>query len=236
MMKKIKIIDYISDKGLIREVNEDFYKIDEKKEIVIVSDGMGGHDRGDIASKIVTEKFYNELNEIVVEIDGESEEIATRLIKAYLQHAVEQASIDIQGYSDKYNDNNIMGATVAGVFHLNGYDKLAVFHLGDTRVYKISNESINLLTNDHVSTQTNNKNVLSKAIGNFDSFPIDLQFIEYNENDLFLVCTDGVYNNIKDKQIYDIITGERDISNMIKENVYNAGARDNLTAVILTME
>jgi protein phosphatase len=235
-MKKIKIIDYISDKGLVRSLNEDFYKIDEKKEIVIVSDGMGGHDRGDIASKIVTEKFYNELNEIVAEIDGESEEIAIRLIKAYLQHAVEQASIDIQGYADRYNDNNTMGATVAGVFHLNGYDKLAVFHLGDTRVYKITAESIELLTDDHVSSHSKNQNVLSKAIGNFDSFSIDLQFIECNKNDVFLVCTDGVYNNIKDKQIYDIISKERDICNIIKENVYNAGARDNLTAVILTME
>lgn len=235
-MKNIRIIDKISDKGLVRLLNEDSYKVDERNELVIVSDGMGGHDRGDIASKIVTDKFYNELKEIAVEIHGESEEVASHLIKAYLQHAVEQSSIEIQNFSNTYNDNKIIGATVAGIFYLKEYQKLAVFHLGDTRVYKISNSTIEMLTKDHVSLENNNHNILSKAIGNFESFDIDLQFIDSQKDDIFLICTDGLYNSINDKSLYDIIKTRKNICNTFKEKVYEAGAKDNFTAVMLTVE
>ena len=60
----MKIIDFISDIGLERQVNEDSYLIDKKNNFAIVSDGMGGYEKGDIASKLIIKSFLNEISKI----------------------------------------------------------------------------------------------------------------------------------------------------------------------------
>jgi serine/threonine protein phosphatase PrpC len=236
MIYKFNIIDSISDVGKSRKINEDSYIIDSSNEIVIVSDGMGGHKCGDIASKIVIEKFHQELKDVVHEIDMEDEEISKRLAFAYLQHAVEQSSLEIESYAHNNDIKNIIGATVVGMFHLKESKKIVIFHLGDSRIYRLR-ESIEVITKDHINELADsNNNVLSKAIGNFETFEIELKFIDYNENDIYLVCTDGVYNGVSDKDMFDIISQNRDICNNLKTHIYKNGAKDNLTAAIIKME
>ena len=197
---------------------------------------MGGHHNGNIASQIVVEKFQQELLEVSQEIDMESNTISKRLAFAYLQHAVEQSTLEIESYAQKNNINDIIGATVVGMLHLKESEKLVLFHLGDSRIYRIR-DTIEGITEDH-SGELNqlNKNMLSKAIGNFNTFDIEIEFIDYKSEDTFLICTDGVYNSITDKEMFDIISQRRDVCSNLKEIIYKNGANDNLTAVILTME
>lgn len=236
---KIKIIDHLSDKGLVRDVNEDAYKLDASHGIIVVSDGMGGYTKGDVASDIVCEKFLHELKEFSISNNIEDEEVLYNLMVAYLNNATHQSAHEIITFVKNNNLEGVTGATVAGVYFYEHLNKAILFHLGDSRVYRIRDCKMEQMMEDHVINThgSGSSNVLTKAIGNFELFEVDISIVDTKEDDLFIVCSDGIYNFIEDKEIYDIISSNtRDICETIKKQVYNNGARDNLTMVLARVE
>jgi protein phosphatase len=236
---KVKVIDYICDVGLTRSTNEDCLKIDNKNGLVIVSDGMGGYSKGDIASQIVCDKFYDDLKELSSNEIFEDETLFINMLKVHLTNAIHQSTHEIIDYAKKYNMDGVIGATVGGVYFDDNLEKLAIFHMGDTRIYRIRDNTMEQMMDDHVVDDFINKknNTLTKAIGNFELFDIELSSHDVISGDKFVICTDGVYNFIDNKQIYDIILqNDRDICENIKNRIYENGAKDNLTIVIVGME
>lgn len=206
----------LSDKGLKRETNEDSFVVNKDKTLLVVSDGMGGYQNGDIASKIIVDIYEEDINNI------DTEDIST-----YLDASAKKASAKIKEYSLEKRVYKTIGATVVGVYKK---DNLALFHMGDSRVYRIRDKKIEQLSNDHIYKG----NVISKAIGNFDPFELEVNFTEYKENDIYLLCSDGICNFISDQEMNDIINNN-DLSKcckLIKEIVFSNGAKDNLTLIL----
>jgi protein phosphatase len=221
----------ICDIGLKRKVNEDSFFVDEENNFVVVSDGMGGYEKGEVASLIVVEEF----NKKLTEFHNLTNNIQTKqLLCEYLNEANEQASKVISLYAKQNKIDKTIGATVVGFYYLENVKKIVLFHIGDSRIYKIKSDNIEQLTNDHSVSN----NVLSKAIGNFNIFDLEINFIDFEYSDIFLVCSDGVYNCISNQELLFMIKNNSlDKScQKIKDIIYKNGAKDNLTLVVATIE
>ena len=222
------IKDYICDVGLKRNLNEDTYLINQENKYVLVSDGMGGHERGDVASNIVVQTYNEIFNDSL-----NSTCIDENKIYDMINISNKESTLKIKKFARDYKIKNTMGATIVGTIFDYENNKCYYFHLGDSRLYKISDNKITQLTIDH-SVESENKNVLSKAIGNFAAFDVDINSIDFGNNDIFFLCTDGVYNFISEDEILNIILNNTmNYSEIIKKKIYNNGARDNLTFVIV---
>jgi protein phosphatase len=220
----------ICDIGLKRKNNEDSFLINNQNDFVIVSDGMGGYEKGEIASLIVVEEFDKKLLEFH---NSNKDRQDKQFLTQQLNDANEQASKTISSYAKKNNIDKTIGATVVGFYRLEDTNQIALFHMGDSRVYRIRENKIEQLTNDH----SINNNTLSKAIGNFDIFDLEIGFVDFEYDDIFLVCSDGVYNCISNQELLMIIENNTlDKScQKIKDIIYKNGAKDNLTLVIATI-
>lgn len=242
-----------SDIGLKRKLNEDSYLINDNISLLVVSDGMGGYEKGDIASNVIVEKLdeimldYNEENEKTNQIE-ESDKDVENQIKSYLNMAIVKSREDIVKYAkDNSIDGNI-GATVVGLYKDINIDKIVVFHLGDSRAYRIRDNQIEQITIDHSVVEDMRRsgkysdeeiskignNVLSKAVGNFNDFELEMNFFDLKENDIFVLCSDGVSNFISDELLFDKIINntKEEAIDKIKNIIYKNGAKDNLTIVI----
>jgi serine/threonine protein phosphatase PrpC len=107
--------------------------------------------------------------------------------------------------------------------------------LGDSRVYRIRENSLTQLTNDH-STYQNNKEVLSKAIGNFDIFNLDINIFDMKKGDIILICSDGVYNFVQECEMLELKNSLDNYCEMIKKIIYQNGAKDNLTLIVVEVK
>jgi len=215
------------DVGLKRKINEDSFLVDKQNNFAIVSDGMGGYEKGEIASAFIVEEFAKQLQQYVNL--GEKQYTKDKII-SYLNKANERSSKKISIYAKNHNIKKTIGATVVGLYFATAIDKLVLFHLGDSRIYKIYDNKIEQITVDH----SIGNNVLSRAIGNFDIFELEINFIDFKKEDIYLIRSDGIYNYISNKELLDVIINEKLDSScdIIKNIVYKNGAKDNLTLII----
>ena len=240
--------DYISgatDIGKMRENNEDYFLISKEKNLFIVSDGMGGHNAGEIASlnatKTVDAHFTPQLiQEIKTQPDRIRDEIISSIKKAHNQ--VRDMARHIPSYSG-------MGCTivVAMVFR----DSLHVGHIGDSRVYLSDNKKLHLLTIDHTYVMelvkagkmtmdeirtSSIKNHLSQALG----APIEIHPSygqhRLKKDDRVLLCTDGLWDAISDEEIFATLTQKKSRQQLCKDMIRKAnkaGGYDNITVVVI---
>ena len=235
---------YLSDVGLKREINEDSVLINKEKNLFLVADGMGGYEIGEIASNIVVETFEQEiLKNRFLNITNEEH------LPILLQGFIEKITEEIITYAKEHNIKSNIGSTLVGIYKNSVIKNLSIFHLGDSRVYRIRNNNMEQLTKDHTLYEEKkkeasltkeelekiNKNKLSRAIGNFKAFNIEVSFQKLENNDIFIICSDGVYNFIKKKDLLNIIFNSKDINKALEEIktiVYSNGARDNLSLIV----
>ncbi|MFC1891517.1 Stp1/IreP family PP2C-type Ser/Thr phosphatase [Thermodesulfobacteriota bacterium] len=244
-----------SDLGKVRNKNEDNYLCDETNGLFLVADGMGGHASGEIASKVAVES----VNEFVVRSRDEEFEWPVKyrddlsLEQNRLLSGVIFSNRKIHKIADKNPSMKGMGTTLVGGI-IEG-DNFVVVNVGDSRLYRIRNGSIDLITRDHtwVGDQVKKgiltkeealnhpqKHVLTSALGHMRKKPvIDLFDSDISENDLFLLCSDGLYNMLSDTEMLEIISSIGDhslykigISLALKANL--AGGSDNITLVLIS--
>ena len=234
-----------SDIGRMRKVNQDdvrFYQKNENECLVVLCDGMGGHNAGEIASKMVCDDIIeNYQNHGVF---GDEQEIREWMLSAIL-HAhqrVEMKSHETQEYEG-------MGTTIALVLCLN--HDVYISHVGDSRVYHVYDELkqltkddtlVNVLVDPGTISQAEanihpQKNILLQAVGVSDS--LNPSFIQTKiDKGIILVCSDGLYNSLNDEQILDILHLSEDIESRACQlidiaNTY--GGQDNISfALIIT--
>ncbi len=232
-----------TDTGKVREHNEDSFSILSRRNLFIVADGMGGHNAGEVASRVAIEalvEFFSEQQ--LHRMRGNKEEIRHSLIAGF-RHAnnfvMEKASA-----SSKLTG---MGCTLVAVIVDKGL--LHTCHVGDARCYIKNDQGIEQITTDHTgvtlfqkTTGTGtvenmpSRNVVTMAIG----FPFP-QDPEYNCNSLkqkdkVLLCSDGLWSMLDDYRINEILTAAPTPEHACDELVLQAnaeGGKDNITALVI---
>ena len=225
----------LTDKGMYRETNEDAYYINQEELAFAVADGMGGHNAGDVASRIVTDRL--------ADIDFISTES--------LKEAFISINSDIYVESASNKDYQGMGTTLT---LLRIRDRVAqICHIGDSRAYLIRGGTIKQLTTDHTIVNELLKieeitaeqahehpyqNVLSRALGvEKQIHPEDIK-LELEAGDSLLLSTDGLHGFVPAESIQDVFLSKQGHAEAIAKELirlaFEQGGKDNVTVVVIT--
>ena len=235
-----------SDRGNVRQNNEDSFLFEqfEKLNILILADGVGGHEDGEIASgyavNIVMEyiksnyKLYSDYLHLLVDAFCEANKV---IYEINLEKNSEENKIS----------NRLMGTTLE-VLLFDG-DVLYFGHVGDSRIY-IKDDNFRLLTKDHSLVQYlyssgalteeevknyNDKNSILRAIGMEKHVEVDVSSVRIKPKDIILVCSDGLTNELDDGKISEMLDFKYSAKEMVDNiisTVKNGLARDNVTVGI----
>ncbi len=233
-----------SDKGPVRETNQDYFAHGETNSSywAVVCDGMGGVNGGQVASElcaqIVSERLKSNLRA----------NMNYTSVRNLLESSIQAANAAISAKGESEAGLRGMGTTVvAGVVN-SGVAVLA--HVGDSRIYKLSENGINQLTKDHSVVQLlidngklapelagshPDRNVITRAVGVSDSVEVDIDIVDIWDGDILLLCTDGLTGCVNNKDILNIVNN-CDFS-IAADNLVNLaidnGTADNVTAVLM---
>jgi len=238
-----------TDKGTVRENNEDNFCILEKQPLYVVADGMGGHASGEIASKlaidIIRDYFNNPDTSRQLQIGEYKEDYSEATNK--LGSAIRLANKAIFEAAQTNPLWHGMGTTIVAAF-LNG-KRLSIAHVGDSRIYLIRLGDIEQLTDDHslVSEQVKRemitkeqareskmKNVLTRALGVAPEVKVDLNELSLMQGDTLLLCSDGLTAMVPDEDILSVMTATTDPSIACEQLISLAnenGGEDNITVI-----
>lgn len=237
-------VAYISDKGTVQETNDDRILVNkniissgkhkdvfEDSYIVVLCDGVGG------------EKYGNEAAEIVVHEFAKIH--ADQLNAKNIHHYVEQVNEKVTSAQRIDPEHAQMATTIAGV-SINGYDFL-VFNVGDTRVYRYRNPYISQLSTDHslahenniigVETKTDLKHVITHYIGGDRASAAVVDGTDsIGSDDMFLLCSDGVWEAVTDIELESILSKNISVDDMcqrIFDLAVENGSEDNISLVVM---
>ncbi len=244
-------IGYITDKGKSRDNNEDSYYVNEDFGLFIAADGVGGQNAGEIASRLAVETISSFLIE-----KCESGNLSGNYIFKCINSAVNEANARILEKSMEKPEYFKM-ATTAVIVMLRG-EKAYIGNIGDSRAYLIRNGRIIRITEDHTMANQliregrlteeeveflaqkqlalNMFCTITRALGDENGAEADNFFIEIQKNDIFLLCSDGLYGEVSDDDIADTIINAESIQRaceQLAEKANENGGRDNITAIII---
>ena len=235
-----------SDRGNVRQNNEDSFLFEqfEKLNILILADGVGGHEDGEIASgyavNIVMEyiksnyKLYSDYLHLLVDAFCEANKV--------------MYEINLEKNSGENKISNRLMGTTLEVLLFDG-DILYFGHVGDSRIY-IKDDNFRLLTKDHSLVQYlyssgalteeevknyNDKNSILRAIGMEKHVEVDVSSVRIKPKDIILVCSDGLTNELDDDKISEMLDFKYSAKEMVDNiisTVKNGLARDNVTVGI----
>jgi serine/threonine protein phosphatase PrpC len=230
----------ITDRGIIRDHNEDTFSILALGDNVmfVVADGMGGHDAGEVASRIAVDAVCSEVYEGV----NKNKDLVN-----LVEHAMQKANTEVR--REGANKGSNMGTTISVAL----VDKSTAYigSVGDSRVYWIENGSITQVTEDHslvaklVSAGKLTReearihprsNLLYRTIGTDEIVKIDTFRTPLGQGGTLLLCTDGLWGDITDANIHQVCAEARDAKTASERLVQMAnenGGKDNITAIVV---
>ena len=232
----------LTDTGLVRDHNEDYFSCMSFREstLFVVADGMGGHDAGEVASRLAVETACK-----VVQDGAQGEYDPQKL----LEKAVQRANTEVIREGESKGSN--MGTTLT--LALMRQDRAYIASVGDSRTYWIENGSIRQITEDHslvaklVSAGKLTKeearnhpksNLLYRTIGSDENIKVDTFQVDLKRGGSLLLCTDGLWGEVTDEDIHSVCVSERDLKAACSRLIQLAnenGGKDNITAVMVRL-
>jgi serine/threonine protein phosphatase PrpC len=230
----------MTDRGMVRPHNEDDFACQDfgSRSLFVVADGMGGHDAGEVASKLAVKTVCKEIGRHANRSDDP---------KGLVELAARLANVEVKREGELKRSN--MGTTLS--LALVEGSTAYIANVGDSRVYWIDNGSITQITEDHslvakmVSTGKMTKaearnhpksNLLYRTIGIDDMVRVDTFTVELEKGGCLLLCTDGLWGELTDEVIHGICSTENDSEKICAKLLRTAnekGGKDNVTAVVV---
>lgn len=231
-----------TDMGKVRKVNEDDYMANDKQAHWAVSDGMGGHEKGDVASQSISAKLkaleqQDELADFVDQIEDGLIDVNINLRKQAIADGDEDA---------------IIGSTVAGL--LLHQQQALYYWAGDSRIYRLRQGVLAQLSIDHTYTQEllqqgklsaeqianhPEKNIITRAIGADEQLFLDFEMITVWDGDLFLICSDGIEKEMTDSEVQTLLNEYRhdlkQAGQQMIDTILARNARDNATFILVAV-
>lgn len=237
-------VGFKSDKGLWRTNNEDACFILLPDKVYVVADGVGGGNAGEIASRTAVSQIANYI------VDNPIQEKDSKYkIASYFRECLDSANRKIFELSNKYEENYGMATTVVIVYADRG--KAYITNVGDSRAYLFRENQLLQLTEDHTYVNTlvkagilsreeaevdERKNVITRALGaDFEVEP-DFFQVDIKKDDLIIICTDGLYDEVGNPEMIDVLRQNLSMSDVCRELVAIAnknGGHDNITVISL---
>ncbi len=232
-----------SAEGAKHTTNEDFVIVDQTNNIFIVCDGMGGHAAGEYASSQTGKFLLDFLNENLTDNSEQSEiiDLLARAVQVANQHV----------YDLSRQDAAYFGMGTTALVAIIRVDKLYICHIGDSRAYVVDSERATLLTRDQSYVQKlvdegqitaeqarlhPKKNIVLQAVGGDEILRPELLVLDYNEDQVLLLCSDGVSDVLTEEDIYHVVKRADSCQTAAKnlvEQAFNKGSKDDSSAVVI---
>jgi PPM family protein phosphatase len=229
-----------SDRGIIRENNEDFLHIEDG--LFIVADGMGGHRAGEVASSLSVEFFLKAFKDYRKGLNNKNAR------KALLDSIV---SSNYQVYKKSLNNPDYYGMGTTFTACLIIENNAHLVHVGDSRAYLYRSCNLEFLTSDHTfvgemfrrgeityeeTFDHPQRNYLTNVLGVADDIKPDYLSCGTQKGDMLLLCSDGLNSMLRDKEISELLKRYPDPSESVKNLIRSAiekGGSDNITVIIV---
>jgi len=240
-----------TDTGRVREHNEDTIATDADVGLLVLADGMGGYNAGEVASGIAVKTITNLVREGLSREDLDSVDRNTGLSRAsiVLRDAITRANKIIYQTARSQAECEGMGTTVvAALFYDN---RISIAHVGDSRLYRQRGSQIAQVTMDHSLLQelvdrgfyspeeaqrAANKNYVTRALGVEPQVEVEVQEHPVDKGDIFILCSDGLSDMVEDEDIrLTISTFGANLDTVAKQLIQLAnenGGRDNVSVVL----
>lgn len=235
-----------TDIGKARKMNQDTFcygTFGDTGCYAVVCDGMGGHNAGNIASKLACDIIGKQI------ADGFREEMNANLVRNLLMSSVAAANAEVYERSKMGEEYFGMGTTVIAAI-LRG-SLLHIAHVGDSRAYIVNSGEFAQITRDHSIVQElleagkisdedarnhPQKNLITRAVGINEQIQVDYLETMLNRDDKVLICSDGLTNSCTEEEIHRIVmdTPVADIPQKLIDRANEHGGMDNITVVIIT--
>ncbi|MYL28279.1 Stp1/IreP family PP2C-type Ser/Thr phosphatase [Halobacillus halophilus] len=236
---------YLTDQGRVRAHNEDaggVFRNQAGQVLAVTADGMGGHQAGDVASRMAVDVLHNEWEQ--------SDEFHTPSgAEEWMKETIRAANNEIKTYASEHEECAGMGTTIVAAICTEQFVSIA--HVGDSRCYLANAYGFKAVTEDHslvnelvrsgqiTEEQAEHhprKNVLLKALGTeYDLFP-DVQSLEWDPDNRLLLCTDGLTNKVSFDELSCLKDHEGDwagFAHSLVERANERGGEDNITLAIV---
>jgi serine/threonine protein phosphatase PrpC len=243
-----------TDIGRVRDHNEDNIFLPAEFPLAVVSDGMGGHACGEVASGLAVETvstYYEQTaSEMAPTWPFRMPQLALERDRMTCAIKLANTRIHETGLNDPSKKG--MGCTLDAIYFSQG--RCYIGHVGDSRVYKIRGNQITQVTEDHSllndyrrmremsGDELDNfgyKNVVVRALGLSPAVFVDIFVEEYAKGDIYLMCSDGLSGMLSDAAILQTVTRFESIdtaATQLINQANEAGGNDNISAVIVRIE
>lgn len=232
-----------SDSGMVRSHNEDAVHINPRIGLAVLADGMGGYNAGEVASGMATALIGSEV-EKYLDTHG------ARNVRGLIETEVSRANSAIYQSAQSQPQYAGMGTTL--VMALFGDDGLTVAHIGDSRLYRLRDGALEILTRDHSLLQeqidsgmitaeearrSQNKNLVTRALGVDPSVEPEIHEHDALPGDVYLFCSDGLNDMVDDDDIsltLQALSGNLDLAaTQLIQMANDNGGRDNVSVILV---
>lgn len=244
-----------TDVGRRRAVNEDAFFRDDRMGFYVVADGVGGHNKGEVASRECVDQLEmwvrgaaKNLERLTAAVAGGDRD-AIWEIRRLLESGVQSACYMVYGMAELSPDKRGMSTTCSAL--LIGGGVAIAAHVGDSRVYRLRERAALQITEDHTlinyklkhglitaqeAEQSTAKNVITRAVGHKDYVQVDTADVDVAAGDRFVMCTDGLHGYLKTDDEVVELCGDDAIEAGADAAIHLAnqrGGKDNITVVVV---
>ncbi|HWM71028.1 MAG TPA: Stp1/IreP family PP2C-type Ser/Thr phosphatase [Steroidobacteraceae bacterium] len=243
-----------TDTGKVREHNEDTIAFDADIGLLVLADGMGGYNAGEVASGIAVKTIVNLVREQVEREDMNVQDRDSGLSRPtiILRDAIHRANKIIYQTARTQPQCEGMGTTVVAALFFD--NKITIAHVGDSRLYRQRSDKLEQVTMDHSLLQelvdrgfysaeeaqrAANKNYVTRALGVEPNVDVEIQEVPVQKGDAYMLCSDGLSDMVEDEDIHlTINTFNDNLDTVAKQLIQLAndnGGRDNVSVVMATV-
>jgi PPM family protein phosphatase len=239
----------LSDTGRMRDQNEDSIAVDPAIGLAVLADGMGGHQAGEVASRLAVDVVMRHLNDSLSHERTRRNRSSTAAEVDAVREAIQLANTAIHEVALTRPECAGMGSTLVVAVFFGTH--LCVGHVGDSRLYRYRRGQLEQLTRDHSvieelvgrglltheeARQTIGKNLVTRALGIDPTVTPDIREEPFDEGDLYLLCSDGLNDVVGDPDIAQMLTQDRDgldiLVHRLVKTANDRGGPDNISVIL----
>jgi len=228
-----------SDQGRVRKRNEDSLLVMPERSLFAVADGMGGHRGGAVASSLAIDALQDAFDREAFEGRVQSTGNVPRRARE-LAAAVHMTNECVRSMAFADRELSDMGTTLVAARFSPNKQRLYVGHVGDSRCYRLRQGKLRQLTTDHTMASLGVKgpsaNHLYQAIGVSPGLAIDLIVDKPQDDDVYVLCSDGLSKMVNDDELRDVLLEHEDLESALYtliEAANDRGGNDNVTVIIV---